>query len=251
MVLPIHYYHYTSIERLALILKNRTIRFSRTDFVNDLEEINVLDRPEIKKSVFISCWSSDKNESIPMWSLYGNNLRGIRFKLESPIFEGSSAPSEVKDHECNIIVLKNLKNFIGRTKDYEWVKYLFGPIQVEYKNDTTVKVIGPDSSLIVKNIGTIKPKHWKFENEYRFLALANHEWNSPSNSFEIKKAPYHSEVVSKFIDIEIDEKIFNEIEVLLGPNCTEADHIIVESLLKKYTKNGVLLTSKLKDKIKI
>jgi hypothetical protein len=250
MVLPMHYYHYTSIERLALILNNRTIRFSRTDFVNDLEEINVLDRPEIKTSVFISCWSSDKNESIPMWNLYGNNLRGIRIKLKSPIFEGSSAPSEVKDHECNIMVLKNLKNFIGRENDYEWVKYLFGPIQVEYRSDTKVLVNGSDNSLIVKNIGTIKPNHWGFEKEYRFLALANHVWNSSSNSFEIKKAPYYSEVVSKFIDIQIDEEIFDEIEVLLGPSCTEAEHIIVESLLNKYTKNGVILKSKLKDKIK-
>jgi len=207
MVSPLRYYHYTSIERLSLILKNRTIRFSRADFVNDLEEINVLDRPEIKKSVFISCWSSDKNESIPMWNLYANNLRGVRIKLKSPIFEGSFAPSEVKDHECNIMVLKNLKNFIGRTKDYEWVKYLFGPIEVEYRNDTKVKVNGPDNTLIVRNIGTIKPDHWRFEKEYRFLALANHEWNSSSNSFEIKKAPYHSDIISEFIDIEIDEEI--------------------------------------------
>ena len=31
-------YHYTNIETLALILKNRTIRFNRLDHVDDLEE---------------------------------------------------------------------------------------------------------------------------------------------------------------------------------------------------------------------
>lgn len=31
-------YHYTSIETLALIIKNKTIRFNRLDFVDDCEE---------------------------------------------------------------------------------------------------------------------------------------------------------------------------------------------------------------------
>ena len=31
-------YHYTSIETLALILKNKTIRFNRLDHVDDVDE---------------------------------------------------------------------------------------------------------------------------------------------------------------------------------------------------------------------
>lgn len=31
-------YHYTNIETLALVLKNKTIRFNRLDRVDDLEE---------------------------------------------------------------------------------------------------------------------------------------------------------------------------------------------------------------------
>ncbi len=227
------------------------MRFSRADLVNDLEEVNVVDRTEIKKSAFISCWTSDDNESIPMWNLYAKNLRGVRIKLQSPIFDGSSAPSEIKDHGCNILILKNLKNLIGRAADYEWVKYLFGLIKVEYKNDNKVYVNGPSNSLIVKNIGTIKPAHWQFENEYRFLALANHEWNSKTNSFEIKIYQYYSEVVAEYLDVEIDEKIFNKLEVRLGPSCEESELIIVNSLLKTYTNYGAVSESQLKNRIKI
>ncbi len=186
-----------------------------------------------------------------MWNLYANNLRGVRIKLKNPIFEGSSTPAEIKDHECNIMVLKNLKNFIGRETDYEWVKYLFGPIKVIYKNDTKVHVNGPGKALIVKNIGTVKPKHWAFEKEYRFLALANHDWNSSNNSFEIKAGQYYSDIVSKYIDIGIDKSIFNKMKVRMGPSCEEPEFIIVNSLLKKYTENGVMQKSKLKDKINI
>ena len=33
-----HIYHYTNIETLALILKNKTIRFNRLDRVDDISE---------------------------------------------------------------------------------------------------------------------------------------------------------------------------------------------------------------------
>ncbi len=111
-------------------------------------------------------------------------------------------------------------------------------------------VNGSGNSLIVKNIGTIKTDHWKFEKEYRFLALANHEWDSNTNSFEIKKAPYNSEVVAKYLDIEIDENILSKMEVKLGPCCEESERIIVSSLIKTYTKHGVVSESELKGKIK-
>ena len=35
-------YHYTTIETLALILKNHTIRFSRLDKVDDIEESELM-----------------------------------------------------------------------------------------------------------------------------------------------------------------------------------------------------------------
>ena len=130
-------------------------------------------------------------------------------------------------------------------------KISFWPIKVIYKNDTKVHVNGPGNSLIVKNIGTIKPKHWAFEKEYRFLALANHDWNSSNNSFEIKVGQYYSDIVAECIDIGIDNSIFNKMEVRLGPSCEEHEFIIVDSLLKKYTKNGDVQKSELRNKIKI
>ena len=243
-------YHYTTIDTLALILKNRSILFTRADLVNDLEEINILDKPEVKKSSFISCWTAQRNESIPMWNLYANEAKGVRIKLKSPFFEGSSPPHEITNHNCKIIVLKNIQNFIERENDYEWLKYLFGPIEVNYEMNTGVNVLTDDNSLIVDKIGTIKSEHWAFEKEFRFLALANHDWNSQTETFEIKDEPYYSEVKSDCFAIKIDEEIFNEIEVTLGPCCQESEEIIVESLLKRFTTNGQVQHSELKDKIR-
>lgn len=67
-------YHYTSLESLALILQNKTIRFNRLDKVDDLEEGNV-ESLGIKfcKYIFVSCWTEDENENI----LYGRCMGEI------------------------------------------------------------------------------------------------------------------------------------------------------------------------------
>lgn len=58
-------YHYTTIDTLALILKNRTIRFNRLDKVDDLEEKVVSCGVNLAQYIFASCWTKDAEESIP------------------------------------------------------------------------------------------------------------------------------------------------------------------------------------------
>ena len=76
-------YHYTNIETLALILKNKTIRFNRLDQVDDLEEGKVKSLGvQFCKYVFASCWTDVAEESIPLWKMYGGDSGGIRISLE-------------------------------------------------------------------------------------------------------------------------------------------------------------------------
>lgn len=74
-------YHYTSIETLALILKNRTIRFNSLDKMDDLQEQQTADVKNIGQFCYISSWTDDATESIPMWNMYGSINLGIRIKL--------------------------------------------------------------------------------------------------------------------------------------------------------------------------
>jgi len=85
-------YHYTSIENLALILENRSLRFSHADKINDLDEVVISDVPEIKMSVFFSCWTAKKQESIPLWALYASKMKGVRIELSANMFECCSEP---------------------------------------------------------------------------------------------------------------------------------------------------------------
>jgi len=117
MTIPKYLYHYTSIENLALILGNRTLRFSRTDLVNDLEEINITDLPEIKKAVYISCWTASEKESIPLWNLYASKAKGVRIKLPSNMFLRSMEPYKVDNIDCYIVNLMSLHNIVECEND--------------------------------------------------------------------------------------------------------------------------------------
>ena len=82
-------YHYTSIDSLALILKNRTLRFSRLDRVDDLEEARVeQNQYDLSKFLFVSCWTENGEESIPLWKMYSGGAGGVRIGVDKEMFEG-------------------------------------------------------------------------------------------------------------------------------------------------------------------
>jgi len=86
--LPSSLYQYTSVGSLEEILQSRTLRFSRLDKVNDPQEATASDLPFASSSIFVSCWTSEEAESIPMWSMYGETLRGVRVRLPANMFAG-------------------------------------------------------------------------------------------------------------------------------------------------------------------
>ena len=79
-------YHYTSIDILALILQNHTIRLNPLNKMDDLQEQKTADVENLGKFVFVSSWTSDDAESIPMWKMYTNPLSGVRIKLHKNPF---------------------------------------------------------------------------------------------------------------------------------------------------------------------
>ena len=82
-------YHYTTIETLALILKNHTIRFSRLDKVDDIEESELMSGPtrvRLGNYIFASCWTRCEEESIAQWKIYAG-YDGVRITMsEDDIF---------------------------------------------------------------------------------------------------------------------------------------------------------------------
>ncbi len=243
-------YHYTSIETLALILKNKKLRFTRADKVNDLEEIMIKDLPKIKKTVFVSCWTGNEKESIPLWALYASQARGVRIKLPPNMFEGGTDPYQSVNGSCNIINLMSLENVVERGSVCQWIPYLFGPVVVDYEDDPAVSVL-ENKELKVERIGTVKLKHWTFEKECRFLIIPDALWNPESKRFVIHKESLAIPIEKEYIDIPLKTSTLDSVEVMLGPDAEDAERCIVESLLNQYTVHGTVKDSDLKGRIKL
>ena len=249
LIIPKALFHYTSIETLALILSTQTIRFSRADMVNDLEELKIIDLPAMKESVFVSCWTVSEKESIPLWKMYGSNLKGVRIKLPTDMFRRGSKPYLSYKGNCHLINLMSLENVVQRGKSYHWIPYIFGPTKVQYSKDNSVSVI-ENNELMVDRIGTVKLEHWKFEDEYRYLIIPDALWNSAEMRFQIDKASSIVPVDQENVDIPLSLSAINLIEVTLGPAAKDAEHCIVDTLLSKLTKSKRIKESDLKGKIR-
>ena len=91
-------YHYTSIEKLALILKNRTIRLNPLDKMDDLQEQKTADVKNLGRFVFVSSWTADTKESIPMWKMYTDLSAGVRIRLrKNPFVRHRTSKEDVSE----------------------------------------------------------------------------------------------------------------------------------------------------------
>ena len=75
---------------ILLILKNKTLAFNSLQNVDDLEECESKDIQQIGKICYVSCWTDDASESIPMWKMYTPNMQGVRIKLKKFPFKKSN-----------------------------------------------------------------------------------------------------------------------------------------------------------------
>lgn len=244
---PEYLYHYTSIESLALILKSSKLRFSRLDCVNDPLEAKASDIERAETTVFVSCWTSQHVESIPLWRMYTKNMDGVRIKMPIDLFEGRRMPDYHDDGGA--ITYLHLKSYTIRRKDYDSTGNgaIVGPNKIFYTNDAkyydlkcigetewkgrTIKVFEP------YDLGMFKRVEWEFEQEWRYKityymypGLLLDEESLRPNELDF----VNNEILDGFVDVPLDPSALKEIEVTLGPLASEAEHTLVESILKTY-----------------
>jgi len=253
-------HHYTSINTLALILKYQTIRFNRLDRVDDLSEKKFYGKYQLGKFLFVSCWTDSSVESIPLWHMYTDKMRGVRISLESDwmyyrplkpdpkykfIQEGTLyAPmSFEKFFNDNYLILPN---FLERDKVLKKVKYVDDP-SIYLKDGVDLKVqpngVAKMQMKVFNDFGTYKKKIWSFQEEVRFILFILPTIPIPPDGFSnenyLKSLPSH--IMNSIIngngpnlenfDIDIDAKVLDKVIVTLGPLCDEGDEIMVNSLL--------------------
>lgn len=261
-------YHYTSIETLALILKNKSIRFNRLDCVDDLEE-SIYGSGEqnvnLAKYTFVSCWTRDNIENLALWKMYTNN-KGVRIGLDENPFVSYAVNDKFVSYFQMPFEAKRdyvAMPFNNEIKLYD-IKY------IDNQHEKIKKLIGNVGRGIAINtadLGLYKDSRWQFQQESRYKIILYPINENILNKTIRKSGNPNFDIMFALIEslgpsiltqspleesdffVKLTEKSLEHIEIMMGPETSDAEKYIVEKLLAEYPQSS-LTDSYFKGKIK-
>ena len=263
-------YHYTNIESLALILKNRTIRFNSLNKMDDLQEAKTAHTQNFGQYCFVSSWAEDEKEEIPMWRMYTQKDSGFRIKLRKNPFEmlentPESFNIKSQDHKTSEQkYIKSLISFATMIAGGYFCPTNNGDIlhKVQYTDDTDLlypSLLSTDGKgLFIETgkMGKYKNTYWKFQHEWRYILLF-----VPINLVNEKGVRGQEalmETITQMIndtatlpfsnyDLHIDRKAFEDMIITLSPNISKGNEILIRSIAKEYNPKVKFENSSLKE----
>lgn len=267
---PSFLYHYTNIESLALILKNKTIRFSPLNKMDDLQEAESSDVHNIGQIIYVSSWTNDDEESIPMWNMYTSLTSGIRLKLPAMPFKMYENRADDLARALSAHVNDNtdgnpLMSVIPLTEMIQKKFYCIEALNtgflydVKYTSDEEKllphikNVTGDQLSIAIDKIGKYKNIKWAFQKEWRYritlfpfdfkqrVDLMNQSFtlmvNRLANGLDVQPLPYY--------DMKLDDKAFESMEITTSPKISDGNNTILKALIDKYNPNAIVNRSSL------
>ncbi len=253
-----HFHHYTNLKTLELIIKNKTLKFTRgnSKSLNDWHEPQVKGVKEYWDKTYIACFSFDDNEvesaknydseNIAMWELYG-------------VPSNDAVKISLSDKKMNnFIEVSNEK--VGKKQD---LIYLDGEKQEPLSSNEIDKLVLADV-FYVKGTDNDKrvsieqnhygvPVHFNFNNSdnlHDFLQnwfftgyVKNNAWCNEKEVRIILTLKYKIDKEELFM--EIPDDIISSFQVTLGPNFSKSeldkpgDDIILETIKRNLNKFGI------------
>lgn len=262
---PDYLFHYTSIRTLALILKNRNIRLSRLDQVDDVSESITDDSAQYAKYLFVSCWTDHEDESIPFWHMYTPNMAGARIKLPRQMFRSYNLiPNSPQLNRASVLFNCILPSDRLRSANYLIPPQLYDKfVKIEYTNDDSKlfpRLLNPKTeqswTIEMGNLGRYKRLEWSFQSEWRYrlpvypislqpyLDDPNLETEADLCQQLVQMVHGKESAFDEFF-LELNDKAFATMEILLGPKHTEGDLAIVEALISAHNPSANLYVSHL------
>lgn len=266
-------YHYTSIDILALILKNHTIRLNPLNKLDDLQEQKTADIENLGKFVFVSSWTSDEEESIPMWKMYTNPLSGVRIKLHKNPFvtkgtflkdiiakTGMTAEPNQPEMVKTFLDLSELMS-----KGYYSPQAWDGEILKEIQYTDNQSLLEPKVSettdnnikIAIGKLGIYKSKYWEFQKEWRYIMSfipldfkGGPEGIRQSINLTAQKLLLGIENPPfTYYDLTINSESYRKMEITCSPKITAGNRIILKDLVEKYNRTAIIRESELYGKL--
>ncbi|MCK4343666.1 MAG: hypothetical protein KAX05_00150 [Bacteroidales bacterium] len=242
-------FHYSSINKLALILDSKKIRFNRLDLVNDPNEGISKDFGAMAMYMFVSCWTKNSEENFALWNMYTDKMRGIRIELPTPVFNSY----KIGDYS-DFIITKN--DSLNDQKRIFILPAENKPVLVEYTDDEDrlFPKIRTDIGLKTSALGLRKRTIWKIEDEVRYkMEIYPFDPNVSIENFPVAYEKFIDKRIPpsiEFYDVDLNIESLKEMKIVIGPKCVLGDRQIVEALISKYNPTAEIFESKLSGKIK-
>lgn len=235
-------FHYTSFETLQKIVETGTIRLNSLKNVDDGEEGFLLDFRSQAAYTFVSCWTKQTKEIIPLWQMYAKSSFAIRIGVDSdflkPIFFKNNFISNHTNRNAYVFPIR-------RKNGFEFLS------NVVYEDQPEITMLKDARGMIthnyIENYGLTKRSHWSFQEEIRFIVQAvptsqirprpdSSLYNSCQESI-INNDPIDID----FIDMNYDKKYLISSDIMLGPSTTPEDkHALImylKEIIPKFNGN--------------
>lgn len=251
--IPDELFHYTSISTLALILKNRSIRFRRLDLMDDPNESMSSDFGRQGKYIMISCWTSKKEEELLTWSLYTNDLHGVRIGLPISPFEKRFRVTQ-KQLSINISDIDEIDSYISHEHIFNdrynvpGIDFENSLVRVQYSDDP--RLLNPrvnyGNAILLSELGKYKHTIWKSQEEWRYsfpvfpmTREMQRKLKEPNGEFEFGKLMMEAlwkeqDPGIQHLDIPISDESIKKMSIVIGPRTDAAEEILLNSLLKEF-----------------
>jgi len=242
------------------------------------------DEVDWRKFFFVSCWSANEEESIPLWNLYTPDMKGVRIKLPIEMFkkhlldislipdfinivDTSSAPVGAKVSVYSYLPYERMhgESYIVLPPSFEKARW---PFPVEYTNDNSKlnqvilkrDELSGQTVLSPFEVAKYKSKVWEFQSEWRFR-LYCHSAAPRSLSAIMPSQQYYELMLKELSDLtkgvgqeymylDVDDAAFEDLQVVLGPKVDPAHKIIVEALISAYCPKAIMEISRLSGSIR-
>lgn len=232
------------------------------------------------KFFFVSCWTQQEEESIPQWSMYSREMKGVR--IEMPSYPFTEEPLRPKPGWEGVVwegeILSPLSFdsiwgngyfiapiFLDRDHFGGAVEYVDN-VEDEYASSIRRKV---DSNghvnLKIEGLPFLprkKSNDWAFQKEYRFSLFILPSLPIPEGGPEEKgfSERFGQHMSNSFInnidpgitcfDVPLSGEALKDLVVRTGPLMTSGDFTCVEALLNSYAPEARLEESSLRGAIR-
>lgn len=260
-------YHYTNLQTLALILKNRTLRLNSLTRMDDKQECLTSDVGKLGRFFFVSCWTDDPTESIPMWKMYAILDSGVRIGLPPNPFMWELIPvghvadavgiQDVQEREKYVALLITAtdlaKGFFSTQLGAKSLLY-----RVDYDDDKerlVPRIIRDQNTLEFGDFGLVKHTGWEFQQEWRYLPPLLPPRQAGDMRTISERLPMIFEGMKSgtlampidHYDLRLDPRALAHIEITCSPEMSAGNRVLFDTIVEKYCPHVTLKPSTLAD----